>query len=220
MVFTNRHNKSRHVKICGQRTDVVVATENTQEIQPIPHQVINNSMNNCSINNNSLNVHVEDKSVKISINCFGKENMQHITNEFKDARLTELNGRGLLNFIREVHFNPQHPENHNIRRHDSKFCKIYEDGEWTLHSVKIALTDLINNYKYQLCERLYAPEYKEAQTCEVTWNLIFENLMKFDKNRNPVDFYSVVQGIVALINNLEAMYKDDRFKHAISTDFS
>ena len=175
------------------------------------------SMEHCNINS-TVNSHNTDNSVRIiNINCLGNENMEHITNAFKDARLQELNGKGILNFIKSVHFNPDYPENHNIRRHDNTFCKIYDDGEWTLHSVKLALTDLINNYKYKLCERLFDPDYKEQHQCEVDWRLILENINKFDRHRNPVDFYFVVQGIIALINNLETMYKDDRFRDAVTS---
>jgi len=216
-VFQCRQHKSRHMRTCtGLSTSIIPVDK--QELQV--HTTNNNSsiqtqMNQCTLNN-TTNVNNNNNNVQININCYGKENVQHITSAFKDARLQEFNGKGILNYIKQVHFNAEHPENHNIRKHDKTFCKIYDDGEWTLHSMKLALSDLIKTYRMKLFERLYELDDEEPRTtCDVSLKLISDNLMKFDRDRNPVDFYSVMQGIVALINNLESMYKEERFKHAV-----
>jgi hypothetical protein len=183
-VFGKRQSKFTHMKTCeGTSTALTTLTTNN-----------NTSYDRC---NNNTQIH---------INCYGHEDMRHITNAFKDARLQELDGKGILNFIRSVHFNPDIPTNHNFRKHDSKFCKVFDDGEWIFRSLKSAIADLIVRYKRLLCDRLAVSECEEGISCEVTWRLIWENLMKFDKNKNPNDFFRTIGDVMALMENLEVFY--------------
>ena len=57
------------------------------------------------------------------INCCGKENMSYISDEFIIQCI--LNGiNGVCELINEIHFNKDHPENHNIRNIDDKHYQI------------------------------------------------------------------------------------------------
>jgi hypothetical protein len=200
--FAYLQSKHRHMKICkGHSTVLTVPPPATQILSQTNN---NNNYTSCSVNNGTVN-----NTVNINVNCFGQENMDHITNAFKDARLHEFNGKGIFNLIKSVHFNPELPENHNIRKHDNKYCKVFDDGEWMLRSLKSAISDLVHRYKQVLCERLINVDYKKLEMCEETWMQIWQNLMKFDKNKNPADFYRTIRDVMALMENLERLYEKE-----------
>lgn len=105
----------------------------------VPCTSINGNNNNVltnSVQNNNTN------NIQININCYGNENVDYVTDEFKDARLRELNGKEILKYIQHVHFNQDYPENHNIQKHNKTLCKVYDEGQWSLHSMKLILGDL------------------------------------------------------------------------------
>jgi len=201
--FAHVQSKHRHIKTCKGRpcTELTIPANTTQILSQTNN---NNNYTSCNVNNGTVN-----NTVNINVNCFGQENMQHITNAFKDARLHEFNGRGIFNLIKSVHFNPELPENHNIRKHDNKYCKVFDDGEWMLRSLKSAISDLVHRYKQVLCERLIDIDYKKLEMCEETWMQIWQNLMKFDKNKNPADFYRTIRDVMALMENLERLYEKE-----------
>jgi hypothetical protein len=207
--YADRSSKSRHMKICDgfPKRATQQLTVHTQKEQPIVEAAtpaINNSIVQSSINSNNVN-HIQQ--LNIIINSFGKEKDDHITDEFKDARLKEFNGRGILNYIKSVHFNPDMPENHNIRKRDNKYCQVLDEGEgWIIRSLSSMMTDLVHLYKQKLEERLVNPGFKLSLDCETTWYQIRDNLVKFDRNRNPADYYRTIRDVAALLENLETGY--------------
>ena len=67
----------------------------------------------------------------IIINSYGKENMDYITPEF----LTELLKKpfaDIQSYLKTLHFNEQHPENHNIKipNKKEKYATVYNSGSW------------------------------------------------------------------------------------------
>jgi hypothetical protein len=137
--------------------------------------------NQCTVNNGNNNI-------TINIRNYGHENRSHITADF-------MNGRGLYNLIKSIHFNNEHPENHNIRKHDS-------NDDWFLRSFKSMTMELIKRYKDELCQRIVEEEYQQKINCDITLKIIIDNIMKFDMDRTPSHFYTLVE-------DLERKYQED-----------
>lgn len=75
--------------------------------------------NNTTINGNNTQNNIENQQINITINNFGEESTQHLTPEF--LRNCILNPtREFKNLITEIHYNPDVPENHNLRFKSSK----------------------------------------------------------------------------------------------------
>ena len=91
-------------------------------IQPIQHQTQVICNNNININNNVIQIQIQN---------FGEEKIEHITSQFLDKCLLECNS-GVRNLIREIHFNPNLPENHNIRSLSKKqnTLEFFSEGSW------------------------------------------------------------------------------------------
>jgi hypothetical protein len=199
-IFSCRQHKYRHIKTCnGPSMELLAPSDNDVGSSMVIHNQQNN--NNSHVNNGTVN-----NNITINIRNYGDEIKEHITTDFLDARLQEFNGKGILNLIKHIHFNPDIPENHNIRKHDKQLMKVYEDGDWILRSFKSAIIDLIRRYKDELCVRMMDDDFEKKVKCEVTLHMIIANFMKFDMDKTPSHFYKCVRDIVALVENLELQY--------------
>jgi len=96
--------------------------------------VINNA--NRDINNTN----------NIQINNYGSENIDYITDKVFKKLLTKPM-TAITKLIELKHFNPNHPENHNVKItniHD-KYAKIYQDKKWLIKHKKDVVEDLVEN---------------------------------------------------------------------------
>lgn len=87
------------------------------------------------------------------IRNYGKENLDYL-------KLNDYLGRNddlIFNLIKEIHFNPDYPENHNIMKIDCKF-KIKEEYGWISYNVK------------KLAEELF------IQSIKIMKDFLFNNL--------------------------------------------
>ena len=79
---------------------------------------------------------------QININSYGKENLKYITTDFI-TQLIKIPYASVPKLIEHIHFNPDHPENHNIKipNKRDKFALVCKDGSWEHVNKK----DLIEN---------------------------------------------------------------------------
>jgi len=98
---------------------------------------INNTQNNNS--NNTINN-------TIHINNYGEENLEMLTDEFKERCITRP-FYAVIDIIRKIHFNDDYPENKNMRlvnKRDNKI-QVLTDGKWKYRykdeAVKYAFDD-------------------------------------------------------------------------------
>ena len=115
IITIKEHNKK--IKILNKKVEDLL----------IKGTVASNNTNNS--NNNSNNVNMNQQN--IIINSYGKENMDYITPEF----LTELLKKpfaDIQSYLKTLHFNEQHPENHNIKipNKKEKYATVYNSGSW------------------------------------------------------------------------------------------
>jgi hypothetical protein len=99
---------------------------------------INNTQNNNNSNNTINNT--------IHINNYGEENLEMLTDEFKERCVTKP-FYAILEIIKKIHFNDDYPENKNMRivnKRDNKI-QVLDDGKWKYRykdeAVKYAFDD-------------------------------------------------------------------------------
>lgn len=97
------------------------------------HNNLTNS-NNKTINNNN-----------IIINNYGEENVDYITDKIL-TKLLRNPDSSLVKLIRIKHFDPNHPENRNIRITNKKlpFAEVVEDKKWKLRKKEHVLEELVD----------------------------------------------------------------------------
>ena len=105
-------------------------------------KVINNTVNNTQ---NIQNIIVMDK---INLREFGKEDLDHITDEVM-SKAIKYPQAGILNLIREIHFNDTMPQNQNINILSKKeqFIEIFNGKEWKKQDKKTAIQNIITSKK-------------------------------------------------------------------------
>ena len=93
-------------------------------------------------NNNSHNINNNN----IYINNFGEENKEYITPEYL-TELLKIPYSAIQKLIKNIHFNPLHPENHNIKipNRKEKFAIVYKNGDWKLRNKHNVIDDMVEN---------------------------------------------------------------------------
>ncbi len=104
--------------------------------------VVNNTTNHTDSHDTNTNSHNTNNT--IIINNLGQENLSYLDAETLRQRLLAKT-RGVVDTIRDVHLNDQHPENHNIyllssRRNE---FEVLKDGQWTPLPSSTVIDDLL-----------------------------------------------------------------------------
>ena len=156
-------SKWRHEKTCKQKKEndkIILIEERNKILQEqldkrdeqinellklLEKQIKNNSKPNLNkgvINNAKQQINNNN----LTINNFGSENIDYITAKvFYKLLNTPYNA--IPKLIELKHFNPKHPENHNVKItniHD-KYAKIYKDKKWIIQHKTDVLETMIDN---------------------------------------------------------------------------
>jgi len=106
-----------------------------KEIEKLIDKVGTNTTNN--IMNNTINI--------VAPNNFTQENLDYLTGDYLDGLLKIPYG-SILDLLKHIHFNPKHPENHNIKipNRKEKFAIVYSKGKWELRVKKEVIGDMVD----------------------------------------------------------------------------
>ncbi len=150
----NRHKKNyckEKNKICDQvelliKEMTIIKEENLKKDKQIEQLIkqLESANNKPNINRGTINN--ANNQCNIIINNFGEEQIKYISDKtFKKLLSTPISA--IPKLIELKHFNPNHPENHNIRItniHD-KYAKIYKDRKWLTQHKKDVIQELVDN---------------------------------------------------------------------------
>ena len=102
---------------------------------------------------------VINNTININLNNFGKESLEHISDEFLDKCIKKLN-KGMVDLLENIHYNKNVPENNNIRIKSIKqnLLEKYQEGEWIECDKNNTLDELIRKgfkilYQHYLCSK-------------------------------------------------------------------
>lgn len=135
--FNSSNSRYKHQLKCNYNNLLVPHLSHNS--LPAPTYITNNTTIH---NDNSNNV------VNITINNFGNENIDYFTNspEFIAFMQNCIHKKadGICDLIAKKHFDPLHPENHNIRKlnKNDNFLEIFKDNVWNSKDYRSGL-DLI-----------------------------------------------------------------------------
>jgi len=100
----------------------------------------------CTINNNTTNNNTNNNTNNIIVvNNYGKENTDYLTAE-KIALLLNRPYDSIQDLIKMLHFNADHPENHNVKITNKKepFALVWNDPIWELRKKKKVVKDMVD----------------------------------------------------------------------------
>lgn len=148
-VFHSRSSMYRHKRSCKAKTEQkekhrieelesrLQELENTTTHHTHIHQTVNN-VNQGTINN-------------ITINAVGKEDIGYLTEhpKFQEFMVRCIRDRmeGVCNYLVKKHFDPAHPENHNLKKLNKKddFMEVFDGRKWKLRYSEDILEDIFEN---------------------------------------------------------------------------
>jgi len=162
--FKYRQSKSRHEKICknGHKKVVLpVKNKNLSEqdyIKALENQIYQlcqekdeyrKQMDKLITKTDKERKDLIDKvgvtNIQININNYGKENLEYLTNEYV-GQLLKLPYNAVPQLLKHIHFNPKHPENHNIKipNKKHKFALIRKGDKWEYRNKKNIIEDMVD----------------------------------------------------------------------------
>ena len=145
--FTRKDTLTRHIrKFCSEKKkkeDKITALSNELEKMKLEKEKMKFEME--KLLDRIGDTHIQNQQINIHINNYGRENTDYISNDFVQ-KLLNMPYTAVPKILEDIHFNPKHPENHNIRITNRKlpFATIWKDNKWELRNKKEVLTDMVD----------------------------------------------------------------------------
>ena len=115
-----------------------------KQVEMLMEKSTGNITNNNS-NSNNNNTHIETQNI-ILVNSFGNENTDYLTDQII-TKLIKNNGPAtcIPKIIESIHFDPEHPENHNIKVTNQKnnYAKVIKENKWVTVNKKRTIENMI-----------------------------------------------------------------------------
>ena len=197
--FTRKTGLTKHLKCCKQKKifddekDMKIKVlEKEKEkivkkydglkdrIEDILIELTRNGLN--TTNNNTTNNHNTIHNT-ININNYGNENTDYLKSDYLN-NLLQGAFTAIPKLIENIHFNPKHPENHNIKITNKKeaYIKVRKNDKWELQDKKETLETLVDN-KYYLLEDHYATVEDKNNLSNHTKNVMEKFRNEFGENK-------------------------------------
>ncbi len=147
--FAHKSNLCRHRHVCTGRVPTVESLQ--QEVMELRQQVqgltqvpavshVDNSITHNNITNNVINV---------TLNTYGAEEQQYLESltypQLKKILKLSPDNESLLNMIKFIYKNTDHPENNNVRlqSRDSDVINVYKNRVWKEEKTDPTVYDII-----------------------------------------------------------------------------
>ena len=107
---------------------------------------------------------IQNQQINIHINNYGTENTDYITEGFL-KNLLDTPYNALPKLLKNIHFNPEHPENHNIKITNKKlpFIGIWRDNKWVVKDKHEMLVDIVDK-GFNILDDKYQSTQKEIES--------------------------------------------------------
>jgi len=89
-------------------------------------------------------VNIENQTNNIQINYYGCENLEYLTDKFI-TEMMKIPYQSIPRIIKQIHFHPSHPENHNVKITNKKlpYASVYKNDKWELENKRNVIEDLM-----------------------------------------------------------------------------
>jgi len=140
--FSTKPHKRRHeLHFCKENTSIMTNKIQTleKEKKKLEKEIVKliDKVGNVTNNNNTNNI--------IVVNNYGKENTDYLTID-KIKKLLNRPYDSVQELIKMLHYDPDHPENHNIKITNKKepYALVWNDPIWELRKKKSVVKDLVD----------------------------------------------------------------------------
>ena len=142
----NENEKDKKIKFLERKQE-----ELQDKVEDLLIEFSKNASTINNITNNTTNN--QNKIINININNYGNENIDYLNNDYLN-NLLQGAFTAIPKLIENIHFNPRHPENHNIKITNKKepYVKIRKNDKWELQDKKETLATLVDDKYYILVD--------------------------------------------------------------------
>lgn len=127
------------------------------ELRKQVETLIGNTAKQTTNNNSNIQTqnNIENQNV-IVVNSFGNENIEHLTDQIICKLIKTAPFTSVPQLIEKIHFDPDHPENHNIKITNKKmnYAEIVQNNKWVTANKKKVIDDVIQK-SYNLLDEKY-----------------------------------------------------------------
>ena len=169
--YTHLSSTSYHKKTCVKKIEIELLQkqqliiDQQKQIESLKAVLPATTINNANTNNaNSHNTITNNNNNNITINAFGKENIEYLKNNpnYKQIMMNCMAEKehGVMKLLEYIYFNPDHPENQTVKKSitiplvvgDPKghaplkkdnFIKLYDGKKWNLSFVDKGLSTIL-----------------------------------------------------------------------------
>jgi len=160
--YKTEQTKKRHMKKYCRAKKSVIQMEKMKKLAK-ENEELKEQLNKSSINLNTSiinNIHTinNDNSVhninninninNITINNYGSENLSYITEQYIHKLLNTNPIQAIRILIKNIHYHPEHPENHNIRitatNKRQNVASVWKDNKWVLRDRRTVIEDMVS----------------------------------------------------------------------------
>ena len=144
--------KKNHNEELQKQKDKIKTMEKEKDDMKKQIEILLNKVGDTNITNNT-----------IVLNCYGSENLKHITDSFK-TDLLKIPYAMIPKLIEAVHFNKDVPENKNILlpNKNAPYVKVYENTGWTYKDKKETIKELVDK-NYNILDSHYERNSKSLE---------------------------------------------------------
>jgi len=197
--FSRNSNLTKHLKICKLKKEKEEKDlEKDNEIKQMKLEIENLKTKSITTNNITTNT-----NNIINIRNIGDENIKHIKSKDFAAMLKGIYS-AVPKLIEKIHFDPDHPENQNIKYTNKKFpyLKVMKDNKWQLVNKRNELLNLIDSNCYLLNEvKNKISEKNKYNISEFHKNNIDEFMDKYNEDDKNVMLDLMERTELMLLNN-------------------
>ena len=169
VIQESKRNTSDTEIIQKQLSDLLEKYEHLSSII-IANATANTNTNTTTNYNNSTHIDTQNNNISIQINAFGNENLDYITDGGFDHCVNRVYA-SIPTLIEKVHFDPAHPENHNIKIPNKKqphASVLSENKEWKLMDKNEVIANMMDTGYILLDDRFREnkanyTEYRQKQ---------------------------------------------------------
>ena len=144
-------NQDKEIERKNQEMD-----ELRKKVEMLLERTSANQTNNTTNNIQTLNSIGNQTHNVIVVNSFGNENIDHLTDKIICKLIQTAPFTCIPQLVEKIHFDPEHPENHNIKITNKKmnYAEIVKDNKWVTANKKKVIDDVIQK-SYNILDETY-----------------------------------------------------------------
>ena len=207
--YKHRPGLCRHIKYSCQKNE----DEDLKELVKLMNEqlsTINNKLDESTVENEKKDKMIKKLTTKLHINNYNTNNVivtnilnykdtdiSHLTSKDYELAIKQVND-AIPSIMKQIHFNPQKPENMNIYIPNikDKYLLIFNENEWQIKARSPAVNNLIDD-KYVILKDWYDENLRDRDIHEnmdqESYNFLKQNFEKFDANIENDEIKNIIK---------------------------